>query len=216
MYPLPKIRPLLEIVGNWKAVPQRAYPPFVSIRVPVEYELKNGTTVVGHSKLPAGSSMIPVRLTGDTLTLTSSRNSTFSVKLPVTDTDFREKIEAKYNAFIKAQTDAVLAQRKAEKERRLGAIAHEASMTEYNDGNDPRFDAVKASIRRGEAGFFQIESAQKWRWAGKEKVDGEEYDVAFVVMVSESAFGVTERELKALIIGDSVESWIDVSTGEKM
>ena len=35
----------------------------------------------------------------------------------------------------------------------MGAIAAEDAVSKYNDGKDPRFDSVKASIRRGEAGF---------------------------------------------------------------
>ncbi len=216
MYPAPEIRPLMELVGNWKAVPLKAYPPFVNIKVPVELEIKRGGAVLGRAKLPVGASMIPVRLSGESLILTNSRNSGTSVTLPVSDTNFKEKIEEKYNSFIAEQSADALAKRKAEKERRLGVIAAEKSVSKYNDGSDPRFDIVKASIRRGEAGVFQIESAGKWRWSGEEKIEGEKYQIAFVMMVSESAFGVTEKELKALIQGDKVVSWIDVATGEKL
>ncbi len=216
MYPTPEIRPLLEIVGNWKAIPLNAYPPFVNIRVPVEFDIRRGTTVIGKGKLPVGASMIPVNLIGDTLVLTNSRNSGISVKLPVGDTNFREKIKEKYDAFVKKQNADALAKRKAEKERRLGVIAAETALSEYNDGKDARFDPVKASIRRGEAGFYQIESAGKWRWAGQEVIEQEKYDVAFVIMIAESAFGVTEKELKALIKGGKVVSWIDVASGKKL
>ncbi len=216
MYPAPEIQPLLEIVGNWKAVPLKAYPPFVNIRVPVEFDIRRGTTVIGKGKLPVGASMIPLRLIGDSLTLTNSRNSGVSVKLPVGDTNFKEKIQAKYDAFVEKQSADAVAKRKAEKERRLGAVAAEKAVSEYNDGKDTRFDIVKASIRRGEAGVYQIESAGEWRWSGKEKIDGDEYEVAFVRMVSESAFGVTKKELKALIQGGKVVSWIDVASGDKL
>lgn len=216
MYPVPEIKPLLEIVGNWKAVPQKAYPAFVNIKVPVEFDIRRGATIIGKGKLPAGGAMIPVRLVGDSLTLTNSRNSGVLVKLPVGDTNFKEKIQAKYDAFVKKQSAEAVAKRKAEKERRLSAIAAEKAVSEYNDGKDPRFDIVKASIRRGEAGVYQIESAGEWRWAGKEKIDGDVYDVAFVRMVSESAFGVTKKELKALIQGGKVVSWIDVASGDKL
>ncbi len=216
MYPAPEIRPLIEIVGNWRAVPLKAYPPFVNIKVPVELEIKRGGAVLGKAKLPVGSSMIPVRLSDESLILTNSRNSGTSVTLPVSDTNFKEKIEEKYNAFVAAQSADALAKRKAEKDRRLGVIAAESAVSKYNDGSDSRFDVLKASIRRGEAGFYQIESAGKWRWSGEEKIDGEKYQIAFVMMVSESAFGVTEKELKVLIQGDKVVSWIDVKTGEKL
>lgn len=216
MYPIPEIRPLLEIVQNWKSVPQNAFPPFVKIRVPVEFQIKDRGTVVGKGKLPAGSSMIPLRLQDDTLTLSSSVNSNFSVNLSTSDTDFRERIQARYDKFVKDQTNGVLVQRRAEKQRRLGLIEKESALSKYNDGEDPRFDPVKASIRRGEAGFFQMESARKWRWAGKESIEGEDFDAAFVMMITESAFGTSERELKALIQNEKVVSWIDVSTGEKL
>jgi hypothetical protein len=75
---------------------------------------------------------------------------------------------------------------------------------------------MKASIRRGEAGTFQIETADRWRWAGKETVDGSEYDIGLVMMVTESAFGTSEVELKALIQDGKLVKWLDAATGKPL
>ena len=203
-------------MGNWKAVPKRAYPPFVTIRKQVKFQVKSGETVVAEGKVPIGSSMIPLQLKGETLVVTSSRVSNISATLPVTDTDFRERIEAKYKSYVDQQAKDVQARRDAELRRRKGVASKEVELASFNNGEDPRFDPLKASIRRGEAGFFQIESAAKWRWAGKETHDEEEFQTAYVLMVQESVFGTTERELKALIKDGKVISWIDTTTGEKL
>lgn len=216
MFPMPEIQPLLEIVGNWQSVPKRAFPSFVTIRKPVSFDIRQGGTIVGEGRLPAGSSMIPIRLQGDVLHLSSSRISDMSVSLNVSDTDFRERIEARYDAFVKQQRREVEARRRTELEKRLAEQDREVEMMDYNDGEDSRFDPLKASIRRGEAGFFQIESAAKWRWGGEETHDGEEFQVAFVVMIEENVFGSSERELKALIRDGSVYTWIDMTTGQPM
>ena len=214
--PIPKVKPLLEIVGNWQAVPKRAYPQFVTIRKPVDFSVRQNGRVVAQGVMPTGSSMIPIRLEGDRLFLSSSRLTNMSVSLPVSDTDFREKIEAKYNAFVENQKIETEARRQTELNRILAASSHETEMGEFNDGKDPRFDPLKASIRRGEAGFFQIESASKWRWSGMETHEGEQFQTAYVIMVQESVFGSTERELKALIKDGEVHSWIDMKTGEPL
>lgn len=216
MFPMPEVQPLLEIVGNWQSVPQRAFPSFVTIRKPVDFDIRQGGQIVGAGRLPAGSSMIPIRLQGDNLHLSSSRITDMSVSLKVSETDFREKIEARYQAFVDQQKREVEARRQAELKRRLAVQGHEVAMMEYNNGEDSRFDPVKASIRRGEAGFFKVESAARWRWGEEETHDGETFQIAFVVMVEENVFGVTERELKALLRDGSVYTWIDMTTGQPM
>ena len=86
----------------------------------------------------------------------------------------------------------------------------------YGSGNDPRFDPMKASIRSGGAGFFQIEAAESWRWSGKETVDATEYETGMVAMVMESAFGTAKRELKALMSNGKVIRWLDAATGKPL
>jgi len=215
-YPFPEIPPLLEYVDNWNNVPQRAFPKLVSIKQPVDFEMKQGGQVVARGKMPAGSKMAPVRLQGDQLVLSGGGASPISVTVPVEETDFKELIESRYNAFVESQNAEVLAQRQAERDRRLGAIVHEESLTDWNDGSDPRFDPVKASLQKGEVGIYSLSDASKWRWGGLENIDGTEFETAFVILVSEAAFGVTEVELKVLMREGKVVLWIDPATGEKI
>lgn len=217
MHPMPAIRPLIEIVGNWQSVPPNAFPKLVSLKAPVSFELKRGGDgVAARGVLPAGSSVTPLELKGGNLRVTPSVASNISTVVNVDQTDFKEKIQERYDSFVKSTQAAVMARRAQEKERTIKSRNLEIALSKYGNGEDSRFDPMKASIRRGEAGMFQLESADRWRWAGKETVDGVEYDVGMVMMVSESAFGNSERELKALILGGKVVRWVDAATGSAL
>lgn len=216
LYPMPAIRPLMEIVDHWNHVPETVFPKVVTIRSPVSMEIRQAESVVGQSQLPAGSPVVPKALADGILTISTSREGAATATVPVDQTDFKKRIEEQYECYSKQRTQRVIALRASEQDRRLRALAHEAQLGTYNSGDDPRFAALKDSLRSGEAGFFELEAASKWRWAGKESVDGVEYDTAYAVMVSESAFGTAEREIKAMIRDGQVAKWIDVASGEEL
>lgn len=214
MFPFPEIQPLLEIVKNWTDVPRNAYPKLVAIRRSVEFEVVQNGRVVAKGALPSGSMMVPAQHQGDTILLTASHAETIKVTLPVEETDFKEQVEARYDAYVRKSREEVLAQRKAEVQRRLGAIAKEDAVSEWNDGTDPRFDPAKESLGKGEVGIYSLHEAKQWKWGGTENLDGVDYETAYVRVVSEAAFGVAERELKVLIQGGKVVLWVDPATGE--
>ncbi len=214
LYPFPEIKPLMEIVDNWQNVPERAYPKLVAIKKSVEFQVIQNGQVVANGSMPSGAMMVPARLNGDQITLTAGNTVPITVTIPVEDTDFKELIELRYNAFIEDSRAGILARREAEMNRRLGAIAKEESMTDWNDGSDPRFEPAKVSLQKGEVGNYTIYDATKWRWAGTEKDGDTEYEVAFVLMVSEAAFGVTERELKVYMNEGKAVKWVDPTTNE--
>lgn len=215
-YPLPTVRPLLEIVGNWEAVPQKAFPALVTLRAPLSFEVKRGTAVVAKGVLPTGSSVAPLELGKGILQVAPTPGSPIRVTAPVDQTDFKERIQVRYDEFVRNMQAGVMTRRAREKEKIARARALDMELSTYGKGEDPRFDPMKASIRRGEAGSFQIETADRWRWAGKETIDGEEYDVGLVMMVTESAFGTSEVELKALIRDGKLVKWLDTATGKPL
>lgn len=216
-YPDPKITPLIEIVGNWQNIPPRAIPKMVAIRVPVEFEIKEGGQVVATGKLPIGATMTVTKLDNNTLSLSTGTSVPVTAALSMDETDLKQRIQARYDAFISKKMEVLQVQRDAERKRILKAIANEEALSVYNDGSDPRFAPLKASLRAGGAGAtIEVEAAVKWKWTGKETIEGVEYDTAFVVIESETAFGLNEKEIKCALRDGKVEHWYDVRSGEKL
>lgn len=216
MHPMPVIRPLLDLVGNWRSVPPNAFPNLVALKVPVNFEVTRNGAVMARGVLPAGSSVAPLDLDVVRLRIKPTPTSSIVTFVHVDQTDFKEKIQERYDAFVRNAQAAVMTRRAQERERTIRSRNLEVALSKYGNGEDPRFDPMKSSIRRGEAGFYQVESADRWRWAGKETVDGVEYDTGLVMMVSESAFGASERELKALMLAGKVVRWLDSATGKPL
>lgn len=214
LYPFPQVRPLMDIVDNWRTIPDKAFPKLVAIRKPITFDMSQGGSTVARGKLPAGSMMVPVRLMGDKLMLKTAGSAPITVTVPVADTDFREAIQKRYDRFVEQSRSGVVAQREAERDRRLGAARHEVELSGWNDGSDPRFDPAKLSLQKGEVGTFSLLDAAKWRWGGVENADGEEFETAFVLIISEAAFGVVEKELKVFLKDGKAVKWIDPTSGE--
>lgn len=212
LYPTPQIKPLMEAVENWRNVPKNAYPELVAIRTPVDFEIEQGDKTVARGRLPAGSMMVPEKLVGDELTVRSG-SLPVGVVVPVDDTDFKEQVEALYDSIVKRRHAEVKAKREAERKRRLGEMTVEATMVEWNDGSESRFVPLKESLGKGDVGVYSLYDVTKWRWGGEENIDGVEYDTAYIMTVSEAAFGITERELKALLRDGKVVHWVDPKTG---
>lgn len=216
-YPDPKITPLIEIVGNWRNIPQKAIPRMVAIRVPVEFEIKEGGNVVATGKLPIGASMSVQKLDNDILSLSTGTSVPVTAALRIDETDLKERIQARYDSFVRKKLEVLEIQRNAERKRILKAIANEEALAVYNDGSDPRFEPLKVSLRKGDAGAtIELEAAVKWKWTGKETINGVEYDTAYVVIESETAFGINEKEIKCALLKGKVDSWYDVRSGEKL
>lgn len=216
-YPDPKITPLMEIVGNWQNIPPKAIPKLVGIKVPVEFAIKEGGRTVATGKLPVGATMSVRKLENGILSLTTGSAVPVTAALSIDETDLKERIQARYDAYVAEKMADLEVQREAERKRITKAIANEESLAVYNDGKDPRFAPFKESLRKGEAGAtIELEAAAKWKWAGKETIDGVEYDTAWVIIESETAFGINEKEIKGAMRNDKVEHWFDVRSGQKL
>lgn len=216
LFPLPDIQPLEVIVDNWENVPPHAFPKNVTINDTLEFKLVHEGQVIGGKNLPAGAHVIPLELAGTTLVVAPDIGTTMRAEVPVDETNFKDLIHARYVDFVQRQTQKVMERRTSEFARITQAKAHEEALADYNDGSDPRFDPMKESLRNAEAGTFELENTTEWRWLGKETVDGVEYEAGLAVFESESAFGVSRTEIKALMRGGKVEKWVDPASGEQI
>jgi len=66
----------------------------------VPFDLVVDGRVLGSSNVAPGTPLKPVRLVGDQLTVASLANPAMSATLPVDKTDFKTRIEARYQSFV--------------------------------------------------------------------------------------------------------------------
>ncbi|MDP4938109.1 MAG: hypothetical protein NWR21_02230 [Verrucomicrobiales bacterium] len=225
-YPMPQILPLLTIVDQWRNVPPNAFPAEVAAKETIAFDLVINGQVAGSSKVAPGTPLKPVRLAGDQIVVASLANPTMSTQLPIEKTDFRERIEARYNQFVAAKKAEVQAKRDRARKlveadpARLALLTGKAAAPAASDSkDDPRFTPVKESLRRGEAASVTMEEATAFRWNGSEKVGGEyegSYDTVTVNFEVETIFGRFPTEYKALLKGGRVFAWIDPITEDRI
>jgi len=225
-YPMPQILPLLTIVDQWRNVPPNAFPAEVAAKETIAFELVINGQVAGSSKVAPGTPLKPVRLAGDQIVVASLANPTMSTQLPIEKTDFRERIEARYNQFVAAKKADVEAKRDRARKlveadpARLALLTGKAAAPVAADSkDDPRFAAVKESLRQGEAASVTLEEATEFRWNGSEKVGGEyagSYDTVTVNFEVSTIFGRFPAEYKALLKGGRVFAWIDPITEDRI
>lgn len=225
-YPMPQILPLLTIVDQWRNVPPNAFPSEVAAKETIAFELIINGQVAGSSNVAPGTPLKPVRLAGDQIVVASLANPTMSTQLPIEKTDFRERIEARYNQFVAAKKADVEAKRDRARKlveadpSRLALLTGKAAAPAAADSkDDPRFAAVKESLRQGEAASVTLEEATAFRWNGSEKVGGEyagSYDTVTVNFEVSTIFGKFPTEYKALLKGGRVFAWIDPITEDRI
>jgi hypothetical protein len=226
-YPMPEFLPLLAIVDQWRSVPANAYPPEVTAIETVPFQLVIDGQAVGASNVAPGTPLKPVRLVGDQLTVASLANPAMSTVVPVDKTDFKRRIEARYAQFVEAKRQEVEARRARVREivasdpSRLAALTGKGgpAPTAGDDGGDPRFAAVKASLRAGEAASVTLDEAKTYHWNGSEKVGGKHagtYDTVTVHFEVATIFGRFPVDYKALLRGGRVHAWIDPVTEDEI
>jgi len=219
-YPLPEILPLLTIVDQWRNVPPNAYPPEVTAKETIPFQLIINGQAVGSSNVAPGTPLKPVRLTGDQLTVAALANPGMSTQIAVGKTDFVERIEARYAQFVAAKLKDVEVKRERARQIIAADPARLAVLTgkpvpgaaPVSDGSDPRIAPVKESLRKGEAASVTLEEAKSFQWNGSEKVGGEyagSYDTVTVHFEVATIFGRFPTEYKALLRGGKVVGWID-------
>ncbi len=222
-YPMPQILPLTQIVQNWKVVPPNAYPAQVVSNENLAFELVVNGQAIGSSNTAPGTEVKPVRLIGDQLTVASLANQTMSTQVHVDKTDFKQRIQKRYNdfvAFTQKRIGDKRAKAKAALEARPDRMASLQGGGEVGAIGDPRFAPVKASLAKGEVPTVKLEEAKSYRWNGSEKIGGEvfpgTYDTVTVDFEVETIFGKFPIDVKCLMQRGKVIGWIDPITEEEI
>ena len=222
-YPMPNIKPLVEIVDNWNRVPAKAYPKQVTLKQDIAFQLVVDGQAIGASKVKVGQQVAPLRLNGETLQVASLANRTMTTQLSVDQTDYKEQVTARYDTFaakITAQVHSNRAKAKKTFEDHPELVMKFSGVEKgWDDQNDPRFGAVKASLAEGEVKAVQLNEAKQFRWNGSEKIEGDmyrgTYDTVSVKFEVKTIFGIFPNEFKCLLQAGRVVGWIDPLTMEE-
>jgi len=219
-YPLPNILPLMQIVDNWNRVPANAFPTEVALKVRVAFSIPG----VGASVAVPGTLVQPARLDNPTLTIVSLGNRAMRTKVNVDETDFKDRVQKRYNDFVVNSTERVRQQREKArailKERSAEEVAEvaEVGAGEVGSDDDPRFAPVKASLVANELRSVKPEEATAFRWTGKKQIRGSNhkgtYDTVTVNFDVETIFGMFPTEWMALLENGKVVGWVDPITHE--
>lgn len=227
-YPMPEILPLLTIVDQWRNVPPNAFPAEIVAKQTIPFQLVVDGQVLGSSNVAPGTPLKPLRLEGDQVVIASPANPAMNTRIAVDQTDFKERIEARYRQFVEAKTKEVEAKRERARQILAADPARLAQFTGKketapaapDDSGDPRFAPVKASLRNGEAASVTLEEAKSFHWNGTETIKGESfagtYETVTVNFEVETIFGKFPVEYKALLQGGKVTAWIDPLTEERI
>lgn len=225
-YPLPAFESLESIVDNWRGVPRRAYPEMVTLKKPVELELKIDGKVSGKSTLRVGQQAYPVALEGSTL-IVSGRpgDTTLRGEIAVEDSDFKDQIRQTYEAWKTRQAGRVHKLRKEEKQRLLaasgnGVEAPDAKVSLLGDepevNPDGSVPVMVESIRSGQVKEIQLDNIDYWRWNGYEEIGDAGYWTGVVGYTANTIFGEINAEGKALIRNGRVVRWIYSGSEEEI
>ncbi|MCB1230335.1 MAG: hypothetical protein KDN19_08720 [Verrucomicrobiae bacterium] len=223
-YPIPEFVPLVQIVGNWQNIPQRAFPEQVAIQDKVPFSLRDSSgKVIGASVAVPGTLVKPVRLNGDTLLVASLANESMRSEISVEKTDLKERIQKRYNDFVLNMTNRIREQREKAKQALLAkpeALAALKGGGSFDQSGDARFAPVKASIANGDIKAFDPDEAMGFRWNGSEKINGDiykgTYDTVTVKYEARTIFGVFPGEAKCLLQNGKVIGWVDPITEDEM
>lgn len=223
-YPMPEIIPLMEIVADWKNVPQRAFPDQILAQEPVAFQLVVNGQAVGSSNVAPGTPLKPVRLIGNQLTVANLANPGQGVQIDVDKTDFKQRIADRYNQFVSVKEKEVEAKRAKvrsvlEADPKKLAVLKGEKPAETNFDGDPRIAPVKASLKAGDIATATFEEARSFIWNGREEIHGDypgSYNTVTVHFEVTTIFGKFPVEYKALLEFGKVVAWIDPITEERV
>lgn len=223
-YPMPNILPLAVITDNWNAVPERAFPPEVTASEAIAFDLVVNGQTIGSSNVAPGTPLKPVRLAGGQLTVGNAANPGMSKTIAVDKTDFKARIQQRYDEFVSMKMNQVETARAKAKQAIEADPALLAKLTgEPEDApsspNDPKFGPVKASIQSGDVASVKPEEATGFTWNGSEEIGGEfegTYETVTVRFEVDTIFGTFPTVYKCLMQGGRVVGWIDPVTEDRI
>ncbi|MBL9152446.1 MAG: hypothetical protein JNK37_08180 [Verrucomicrobiales bacterium] len=227
-YPLPQFVPLSQIVNNWTSVPQRAFPDQIAIQQNVPFVLRGPDgRPIGSSVAVPGTLVKPVSLNGQTLIIASLANPAMRSEIALDQTDFKQRVETRYNDFIVSMTNRIRNQRERAKQALLAKPEALAALQgagagggSFGSADDPRLAPVKASLSNQGVMSFTLEEATGFRWNGPERINGEKfrglYDTVTVKYEAKTIFGTFPGEAKCLLQAGKVIGWIDPITEDEL
>ncbi len=228
-YPMPSFKPLEDYVGNWRDVPQRAYPETVTLKKPVDLELIVNGKVAGKSTLRVGQHAYPISMKRSTLIVSGRANDpTMRGEIALDDTDFKDQVRKAYNAWKTKHEGRVHKLRKEEKQRLLASGGEAPPLPEASSsssgvlGEAPKVNAdgtvpvMIASIQAGDVKEIELDKIHYWKWIGEETIGGEDYWTGAVGYLANTIFGEINAEGKALIRDGKVVKWIYSGSEEEI
>ena len=240
-YPFPDFKPIEALVGNWKEIPNSAFPRQVTVKVKAKYIFAGGA---GSSTVPAGSKTTALSFSGDQLVIAPNAQSKINGKISIDDTDYKEILGAEYERYKNRKRKAVMTQRQrarliaAEevKNSNVQSIPSQSvtiatasklpktRLSEYENqigqipkrGNDGRVEIMINSLMAGEVSEIKINEVSNWGPIRYEIVDGEPYWTGTVTYNTTSLFGTFPTEAMALMRNGKVIDWLYTGSLEEV
>jgi len=240
-YPFPDFKPIEDLVGNWKKIPNSAFPRQVTVKVKAKYIFAGGA---GSSTIPAGRKTTALSFSGDQLVIAPSSQSKIRGEISINDTDYKEILRAEYEKYKNRKRKAVMTQR-----QRARLIAAEEAknsntqsipsqsvtiatasklpktrLSEYENqigkiperANDGRVKIMVSSLLRGDVSEIKINEISNWGPIRYEIVDGQPYWTGTVTYNTTSLFGTFPTEAMALMRNGKVIDWLYTGSLEEV
>ena len=240
-YPFPDFKPIEDLVGNWKKIPNSAFPRQVTVKVKAKYIFAGGA---GSSTVPAGSKTTALSFSGDQLVIAPNAQSKIKGKISIDDTDYKEILGAEYERYKNRKRKAVMTQRQrarliaAEevKNSNVQSIPSQSvtiatasklpktRLSEYENqigqipkrSNNGRVEIMIKSLMAGEVSEIKINEVSNWGPIRYEIVDGEPYWTGTVTYNTTSLFGTFPTEAMALMRNGKVIEWLYTGSLEEV
>lgn len=237
----PEFAPIDELVGNWKNIPDSAFPRTVTLKKSVTYSIAGGT-----GTLASGTKV--VALSADEngmLTVAPNEKSTLKGTAAIDDTDFKAVLKDVYQKFQQRKLDQFNAAQAelAEEEANAPAIIDRPSdpapgmatgantpmpakpanidaktkaiigepPLQYVDGTVP---LMVRSMESGQVTEIKPKMISYWARIYFGKVQGEPYWIGRVDYTANSIFGIFPTQAKALMRKGKVVKWIYAGSEE--
>jgi|TARA_B110000116_G_scaffold237135_1_gene223176 hypothetical protein len=240
-YPFPDFKPIEDLVGNWKKIPNSAFPRQVTVKVKAKYIFAGGA---GSSTIPAGRKTTALSFSGDQLVIAPSSQSKIRGGISINDTDYKEILGAEYEKYKNRKRKAVITQR--QRARLIAAEEAKNSTTqsipsqsvtiatasklpktrlsEYENqigkiperGINGPVKIMVSSLLRGEVSEIKINEISNWGPIRYEIVDGQPYWTGTVTYNTTSLFGTFPTEAMALMRNGKVIDWLYTGSLEKV
>ena len=237
----PTFASIEEVVGNWKKIPDSAFPRKIKLKKVVSYSIAGGT-----GSLPIGSDVVALSFDGiSRLTIAPNEESALRARVAIDDTDFKTVLTGVYEKFKQrklAEFEAAQAEIAANEPDELAvdenptdpqpgmATGRNTPMPaksanidaktraligkaplQYVDGTVP---VMVRSIESGQVTEIKPDMVTYWGRMHYGVVQGEPYWVGRVDYTAGSIFGIFPTQAKALIRKGKVIKWIYTGSEE--